>query len=304
MAYVLVHEEDWSSYGTDIDALRNAYPVWDGSLPLTPIGSIATTVGPTLGPNGGVGVSDLSGDHSFIPKNVAMTCRAFKIECLYDFTGWSPSGGMQSGTIFNGWHGYPYSASMSEFSDMLFQMAHHVSGNLTVFGNGYNSGTLTGVVPTSGNVQFRVEGLLSTISGSPGSFSAAADGYLKVYINESLVYDTGLIQLWHDDTSIPSVNAGGSYSPYWNIVELGLHGKVGLWRVYADDSCGAAAQTPRIDNSVPCCVETATPGGTNAGPILPPDPRLPLPVWTAFCDFGGLAPNGTDVINSEDWRWL
>jgi hypothetical protein len=282
MAYVLVHEEDWTDYGTDIEAVETAYPSWDGST--TNLSALGTTVGPTVGPDGGPGVSDLAGDHSFIIKNVAVPCRSGKVEVSYDFDGWSPSGGQQSGQLVAGWHGHPYSPSMSEYSDMLFQAAHHVSGNLTVFGNGWNSGTLTGVVPTSGTVDFRFEWQISTITGSPGSFSAASDGYFKVYIDNVLEYDTGAIQFWHDDPNIPSVNAGGNFSPYFNIVQLGLHGKVGTWRVYGGDDCGVTNLPPTVDagpdQTITLPTDTVNLDGTVTDDGYPDPPATVTQTWT------------------------
>lgn len=74
------------------------------------------------------------------------------------------------------------------------------------------------------------------------------------------------------------------------------------WAMLYLPDAPAVAQ-PRINNSVPCCDTTPT-GGTSAGPILQPDPTLPLPAWIASCTGGGLAPDGTDVVNSESWLIL
>lgn len=49
-----------------------------------------------------------------------------------------------------------------------------------------------------------------------------------------------------------------------------------------------------VDDTCPC-----EPG---TGPVLPPTPYMPIPAWIASCDFGGVAPNGTDPTYAENWR--
>jgi hypothetical protein len=236
MAYVLEWEDDWSSYGTDTEAVEDAYPVWDESDP--PFALSGGTVGPTVGPNGGPGIADLAGNAGLLPKHIPMNCREFKIEILADYTDWTGPGLEE---LVECWYGSPYSPLMDEFSDTLLSISHGVTGNIVVqigsAGSLYNSGSVVGVVPTSGTVQWRIEGRLSTISGSPGSFTAASDGYILVYVNDVLVVDSGAIEFWHDDANIPSINPAGSWTPYWNIVEVNAHGRVGLYRVYSSDSC-------------------------------------------------------------------
>jgi hypothetical protein len=246
MAYILRHEEDWSSYGTDINAVSNntgpdygAYTYPDGIG--ANLSGHGTTVGPTLGPNSGPGCQDLTTSGTFVTKQgLYMSCRDFKIEALYDFTGWSPSVGNLTQSIMSGYYDV---GNFLEFSDFLFLLQHNVAGHLIVSGGPdppsgpdyFNSGTLTSVVPTTGNVQFRVEGRVSTFTGGPGTYDVNADGYLKVYINNSLIYDTGAIRYWWK-----AGNVSGTIikpEPYWNTSELGLHGHVGLWRIYASDDC-------------------------------------------------------------------
>lgn len=310
MGYVLVHEEDWSAYGTDIDAVSNnnfAYPNAGAGRYWGPfdgygdnLAGHGTTVGATLGPNGGPGVQDLTTSGGSVRLNVPMTCRDFKIDALYDFTGWTPSVGNLTQPLFGGAWYSPYGVG-TDFESFLFIVQHTSLGGLIVsvnttgsVGTSYSSTLPPGTVPATGNVQFSIEGRLGTITGTSGAFSTASDGFFRLYLNSVLILDTGAIPFSFNDATNPNANPGGSWTPHWNTVELGLHGKVGLWRVYASNDCLIGTL---VDNStsVDCC-------DTGTGPIAEPDDTASLPEWEPACDGGGLFPDANPVTNDEDWR--
>lgn len=234
MAYRLRHSDDFSGYA-DTTAVQNAYLWWDGSAPTIAANGGAWSA--TGGPGGGPGIVDLGGGAGTLQKNVQLYCRQGKMTLTADYNDWTGPG---SAMVFAVWHGHPYSPSMSEFSNVLITVNHSVAGTAQVVANttgaNYNSG-FVGTVP-AGAVVWRLEWQLATITGTSGSFAAPnADGYVRLYVNNTLIIDSGAIALWHESASIPSVNPAGSYSPYVNIVEMNVHGRVGLWEVYDSDEC-------------------------------------------------------------------
>jgi hypothetical protein len=302
MAYRLRHSDDFSGYASTTD-VQNAYLWWDGSAPTVAANGGAWSA--NGGPGGGPGVVDLAGGAGTLQKNIDLFCRSGAMELTADYVDWTGPG---SALVMQVWWGYPYSPSMSEFSSMFFSVSHSVAGTaqLTVnrTGSNYSSG-FVGSIP-AGPVLWRVEWTLPTITGTPGSFTPGTDGSVALYANGVLVAST-TGELWHDDNSIPSPNPGGSYSPYLNIVEMNVHGRVGLWQVWDSDDC--IAFDPPVDDSNICgCSspggDVSDGGGTGNGadPVLTPvigNNGIPI-----GCVGGGLVPTQANLAFSETWLGL
>jgi hypothetical protein len=158
-----------------------------------------------------------------------------------------------------------------------------------------------------------------TISGTPGSYSAASDGYIKFYIDDVL---------FHEELNIPFVpgyyfndTAGGPTAiwGYW-LGYSGLPGQVGTVTFSRAD---VEPDTIPINESVPCCASSDTPpplgsgsgGGTigggegvgvvvqdpGTGAAMPAYQYEPLQPWTRACATNGTVPSAPDEVDSESW---
>lgn len=252
--WTLIHDEDWSSYGTDIDAVsNNSGPDYGAYTHPDQIGSNlsghSTTVGPTAGPDGGPGCSDLAGSHGVVYKHpLEFPCGGVRVQVRKDFTGWTPSIGNLSSIITEGWWGVSDTPGEYDGSTVLWSVVvtHQSSGNHGLIvtaermtGSDYNSGSLF-VVPRDAACTILVEMVPSTISGTFGSYSAAADGYVKVWIDDVLVHDTGAIEIAYGTTDVLNWNGDpidNNPDPYQNTIECGLAGLTGEWKIWADTSC-------------------------------------------------------------------
>lgn len=101
----------------------------------------------------------------------------------------------------------------------------------------------------------------------------------------------------------PGTSWGGTFSAL-NFNNDAQIGAVGDFTNVTLESCEEEEPEPPdpvpggpTNNSVPTCCQTAGPGETSAGPVLPPVSFESIIV----CGFGGQAPDTTPITNSENW---
>ena len=102
-----------------------------------------------------------------------------------------------------------------------------------------------------------------------------------------------------DETDPPGVRRFGSYSSC-TLFQTQTPTVLPKLSMNSFDTIPPGDSTPQtVDNSTPC--ECCCPGehtGTNPGPVIPPEQPHD---WFAQCGSGGLAPDGNEPTNSEDY---
>lgn len=177
----------------------------------------------------------------------------------------------------------------------------------------YSNGSNSSIVSTSINLDTWYTWKLLWQCGSnpveilpgPGVPTVTADGTLE--LTRALApggTPTSLISL----TGIALyVSPGTSWGGSFTALNFNDHAQVGTWGDYTNvtiESCEDEEPEPpdpvptgTTNNSDPPCCQTAPPGSTSTGPVLPPvEFNLVL-----ACDGGGQAPDTTPVTNSENW---
>lgn len=122
-----------------------------------------------------------------------------------------------------------------------------------------------------------------------GFSTVAADGYVRIYVNDVLIDEVTNFAFFQDYTDANKLKE----------VWFGYFGLLGTLDDITFASITAAAATTAPDviipTSVPCCGDGG--GGAATGPILPPISTD----WTPACTGGGTVPTASDLTDSEDW---
>jgi hypothetical protein len=241
-------DEDWSSYGTVIADVAAAYPHPDESV--FPMGASGVTVGPTIGPDGGPGLVDNASSASaqVFAHPLDVPCRGMRVQRRLDLTSWT------SGVpvIAEGWWAQSTVPGEYDGSTLLWWVtasreasgSHGIQVNAErMTGSDYNSGTQL-VLPRTGAFDILVEVFWSTVTGSFGSYAAAADGYISVSVDGVEVFNTGLMEIAYSPTDVLDWNGDpidSNPDPYDNLTAMTAFGSSGRWQVWVDTSCQISA---------------------------------------------------------------
>ncbi len=171
--------------------------------------------------------------------------------------------------------------------------------------------TITNAYTLGDPVTITFEGQLSTITGGSTSSSfngwndggsAASDGFLRVKVNGSTVWEeTGL----RIGFLVHASGAQGWVPTLWSQVLLTCQGR--LDNLCIRDDIGIECFTPTTvpadidgDPSIPCC-KTIRNAEETPGTDLGVDPVGELPPWDATCEGGGQVDGVPDLIDGESW---
>lgn len=287
----LIFDEDFSSYANEA-ALDAAYP--------SPHHYPDTTAdwGLNIGPDGQAGIKDqavgFTSDSGIIKRaGFNPPCRGFRVSGRWNFAA--------TNAILTIHEFISIDDETETFNSLVFIGRVHASETLRVVirttapystsGPPYlNTTDVAGILDTNVPATFEIQGERSTITEtSPGVFTPAADGWVKTYLNgiERTSF-TGVV--WNGDSS-------ANPTPYWNSVRIQTIGAFSDWLIYDNTDCTVTIPGGPTNNSNPDCCQTAPPGGTTAGPVLPPTEFNLI----AACAGGGQAPDTTPITNSENW---
>lgn len=179
-------------------------------------------------------------------------------------------------------------------------------------------GTAVNAISTNAPVTVKAVGLMSTITGgdASGGGTAAADGYLNVYVNGALVINwenkkVGL-QIGNNPANHALWFTYANVSDPFHYFRIAVTGRLKNICIRDDSTgdcgftCEAVLDEPRPttpDTHIPTykalgCCDT---GGGSVGSTPDLDNTMVLSPWVPSCFGGGLVPSAADLVNSELW---